>query len=516
MASTMAMATLLVTIVTTTALLKLTAADPVPSPDLTQCQPALRPDNTTAPCCLPVGNIPIIDFAPPPVSTVRVRPAAHLVDEAYISKYERAVEAIKALGPNHPWSHMQQANIHCAYCNGAYNMSGYNVTIQVHGSWLFFPFHRLYLHFYERILGKLIGDDTFAIPFWNWDAPDGMTLPAMYVNSSSTLYDPLRDQSHQPPTVVDLNFNQTAPHNQTAANAIIDTNLRTMYRQIVHASTASLFLGSKYVAGMKPSPGGGSVENAPHNTVHLWTGDSRQKFRENMGQFYSAARDPIFYAHHANIDRMWHLWSTVLPGSNRKVFDDDDWLDASFVFWDENMQLVRARVRDSLDTLKLGYTYQNVSLQWMDCKPMRRAGESEEREVGEGAELPVMLTSAVSVDVKRPKVARSREEKEREEEVLVIDEIELLKGEEAVFDVYVNAGRDAVGPGSANFAGSFVHLPTSGGTKEGTMRTRVLLGIGELMSEINADGDERIVVGLVPRRGGDNVRVGDVRIEYSS
>ena len=30
---------------------------------------------------------------------------------------------------------------------------------------------RFYLYFHERILGKLIGDDTFALPFWNWTRP---------------------------------------------------------------------------------------------------------------------------------------------------------------------------------------------------------------------------------------------------------------------------------------------------------------------------------------------------------
>ncbi|MFS7947023.1 putative catechol oxidase [Helianthus anomalus] len=40
-----------------------------------------------------------------------------------------------------------------------------DIEIQIHNSWLFFPFHRWYLYFYERILGKLINDPTFALPF---------------------------------------------------------------------------------------------------------------------------------------------------------------------------------------------------------------------------------------------------------------------------------------------------------------------------------------------------------------
>ncbi|KAJ8627816.1 hypothetical protein MRB53_021123 [Persea americana] len=60
----------------------------------------------------------------------------------------------------------------------AYDQVGFpNLELQVHNSWLFSPFHRLYVHFVERILGKLIGDESFAIPFWNWDAPKGMIMP---------------------------------------------------------------------------------------------------------------------------------------------------------------------------------------------------------------------------------------------------------------------------------------------------------------------------------------------------
>lgn len=491
-------------------------AKPVPPPDLLQCQPALEPDNKTLiPCCLPVGTNKILDFRPPPYPTVRVRPAAHLVDESYVAKYTKAVGAMKALGPDHPWNHLQQANIHCAYCNGAYNMSGYPVNLQIHSSWLFFPFHRLYLYFYERILGKLIGDDTFAIPFWNWDAPDGMTIPAMYVNSSCTLYDPLRDHAHQPPAIVDFNY-----LNKTDAPGTVnltDRNMRTLYRQMVSAKTAKLFLGSKYVAGMLPSPGMGSVENLPHNTVHLWTGDRNKKFLENMGTFYASARDPIFYAHHSNIDRMWHLWKT-LPGKNRQGFQDDEWLNASFVFWDENLQLVRARVRDALDTLKLGYTFQDVPVPWLEYKPLQPAKVVEKPEPGKRVQFPVRLGRAVTVEVKRPKVSRSEGEKEDEEEVLVVDEVKLERGQAVAFDVYVNAGHGdgSVGPESVHFAGSFVHVPTRIGRKNLEMTTKVLLGITELLSEIDADGDDRIVVSLVPRRGGEMVTVGDVRIEFSS
>ena len=67
---------------------------------------------------------------------------------------------------------MQQADVHCAFCNGAYYSAqapGSLFFPQVHFSYLFFPWHRYYLYFHESILGSLIDDPAFALPYWNWD-----------------------------------------------------------------------------------------------------------------------------------------------------------------------------------------------------------------------------------------------------------------------------------------------------------------------------------------------------------
>ncbi|KAK8575679.1 hypothetical protein V6N13_033069 [Hibiscus sabdariffa] len=129
----------------------------------------------------------IVDFRlPSPSDPLRTRPAAHSVHGDYLDKFSKAIELMKALPADDPRSFMQQANVHCAYCDGAYHQVGFpDLEIEVHASWLFFPFHRLYLYFFERILGKLVDDPSFAMPFWNWDAPAGMQMPAIYTNPNS-------------------------------------------------------------------------------------------------------------------------------------------------------------------------------------------------------------------------------------------------------------------------------------------------------------------------------------------
>ena len=113
---------------------------------------------------------------------------------------------MKALPDDDPWSFRQQASVRCAYCNGADDQVGFpDLEIQVHASWLFFPFHRLYACFHERILAELINDPTSALPYWSWDSPPGMQMPAIYADSTSTRYDAKRNAKHLPPTVINKN-----------------------------------------------------------------------------------------------------------------------------------------------------------------------------------------------------------------------------------------------------------------------------------------------------------------------
>ncbi|OEL19634.1 Polyphenol oxidase, chloroplastic [Dichanthelium oligosanthes] len=495
-------------------------AAPVQAPDLQSCQTPNIPATAADPsCCMTYrAGTEIIDFMPPPPSSpLRVRPAAHLVDKAYLAKYEKAVGLMRELPDDDPRSFVQQARAHCSYCNGAYDQVGFpDLDIQVHNSWLFFPWHRLYTYFHERILGKLMGDDKFALPFWNWDAPGGMTLPAIYTNKSSPLYDERRNPAHQPPSFLDLDFSDTDLN--MARDQQIDQNLKFMYRQMISgAKKRELFMGMPYRAGDAPDPGAGSIENVPHGPLHGWVGDPRQPNGEDMGNFYSAARDPVFFALHSNIDRLWHVWRGLSPGNTD--FADADWLDASFHFYDEEARLVRVRVRDCLDPAAMRYAYQDVGLPWLDAKPARTAGTPVP---ATGGALPAKLDKTVRVAVARPRVSRSQKEKAEEEEVLVVDGIQIADHSRYVkFDVYVNqcaAGGDSTA--AAECAGSFALTPHVIGhkkkKKEGgsVIKTAARFGITDLLDEIGADGDRTIVVSLVPRCAGDVVTVGSVSVTY--
>ncbi|RDX69469.1 hypothetical protein CR513_51411, partial [Mucuna pruriens] len=492
-------------------------AAPVITPELNSCVPPAIPDPCYN-CCPPSPTSPtspVIDFKFPTNNTLlRVRQPAHSVSYKYLDKYKEAVSLMKALPPDDPRNFTQQANVHCAYCDGGYSQNGFpNCELQVHASWLFFPFHRLYLYFYERILGSLIGDPTFALPFWNWDNPPGMEIPQFYTDQSSPLYDPLRDACHQPPVIVDLNYNNdqlgTDPKQQ------IETNLCTMYRQVVsQGKLPSLFLGKAYRAGYPPNPGKGSLENAPHNTVHAWTGS---ELSVDMGELYSAARDPIFFAHHSNVDRMWNIWKTDITGGRRKDFTDHDWLDSSFLFYNENKKLVRVKVRDSLDSRKLGYDYQCVDIPWLNSKPTSKYPRPVPRQAPNILSFPLTLINISRTSVKRPKHELGSDEEK--EEVLVID-IEYDKTKGIKFDVFINdQGDDQIQPTDSEFGGSFVNLPHSHLHRDENYKrtnTSFRLGITDLLEEFKVKDDDSIAVTLVPRYGEKPVIIKGIKIKLVS
>ncbi|KAK6268809.1 hypothetical protein QUC31_012969 [Theobroma cacao] len=486
--------------------------------------PSSRKTNETT-YSSPPTTTKIVDFKLPSFSKLRYRRPAHLVDADYVAQFTKAVNLMKDLPPDDPRSFMQQANVYCAYCNGAYDQVGFpDQDLQIHFSSLFFPFHRLYLYFYERILGKLIGDPDFAMPFWNWDAPAGMSIPAIYVNPQSLLYDDKRNVSHQPPKLVDLDYNGT--DKEITDKELVLSNLKVMYRQMVSgAKTASLFHGKVYRAGDKPIPGAGSIEAGCYTAIRMWVEDQKQEYEEDMGNFYSSGRDVMFYGLHANVDRMWSVWEKTLGPNN---FNDAERLNATFYFYDENANLVRAKVRDCLDNKTLGYDYEPVEMPWRLTKPVTRklgkkggrghghamAAEIKNKNIIRNA-FPIVLDKTLSIEIPRPRKSRSKREKEEEEEVLVLESIQLERDASVKFDVYINDEDDEApsGPEDAEFAGSFTNIPHNHKHAK-KLETSFSLAISDLLEDLDVEGDDNIVVTLVPRRGKGLVTVGNIKINY--
>ncbi|GAQ90885.1 hypothetical protein KFL_006970040 [Klebsormidium nitens] len=284
------------------------AAAPVSAPNVFSC---------TGSCCPPKQSPKL--WSPQlqsgPVRT-RLSFQTAFSDPAYVSKYKLAYQKLRELQASNasdPRGWLQQANVHCAYCSNTYGMD-------IHRTWLFFPWHRWYLYFHERILGQLIGDPTFTLPFWNWDSAAGRAIPAAFLDKSSPIYNANRNNL-----------------NSLMSQITSSCSIPQMQSAMLDAQTTSLFLGKPPGTGSA----GGSVELGVHGAVHVATGLQSSPYID-MGSLSSAGKDALFYAHHLNIDRLWWLWPQLPPAANgnpRANPTSADWLNSQFAFYDENAQL---------------------------------------------------------------------------------------------------------------------------------------------------------------------------------
>ncbi|KAF5179860.1 Polyphenol oxidase protein [Thalictrum thalictroides] len=502
---------------------KIAMGAPVAPPDLSKCHLATddAANGEQVYCCPPYSSADIKPFVPSTDGILRIRKPAHRLNHKEIEDFKRGIQLMKELPASDPWNFYQQATIHCTYCNGSFDQVGFpDVLLQIHGSWLFTPWHRYYIYFWEKILGKLLNDPTFAIPYWSWDQPEGMFMPEMYLDQNSPLYNDNRNHNHYT-ALMDYAYT-FGDKNPTPAQyeEVKIRNLKKIENMFIETIGApSLFLGGPLNAGQVPQDIAGALENL-HGLGHEWTGPEA-KPNHDMGNFYTAARDCMFYGHHAQVDRLWDIYGSLR--GNKVEFNNPNWLDASFIFYDENRQVVNCKVRDCLVSEKLGYTYAMEPQAWKNIKrSYKKLQKGKKRSAGESLSLtpvsefgsaPRALNSTIRVLVQRPKASRSTDEKEEALEVVVVEGIKYAHGQSTKFDVHIAKPIEGlVGPDLGELAGSFVrvtHTHHKKGKEDAT--SKIELGITKLLNDIEAEASESLVVSLVPQHG--DVTIGGVRID---
>src|ERR1019366_2053176 len=93
---------------------------------------------------------------PPPKQAIRQSIAEMDENHPVLISYRKAVEKMKKLPATNPLSWQFQANMH-----GALKNDGVNDAWRwcMHGNWCFLPWHRGYVHYFEKIVRKMSGDD---------------------------------------------------------------------------------------------------------------------------------------------------------------------------------------------------------------------------------------------------------------------------------------------------------------------------------------------------------------------
>lgn len=185
---------------------------------------------------------------------------------------------------------------------------------------VFLPWHRYMLLVFERHLQRVLDDTTFALPYWNWVA-DGAT-PATDQHTAF-IWRP-EGIGGQGSPVADGPFTEGSGfvvrlHTDALANLrIVRRGLRRLFREggrrlpkvveLARAMAASDYDASpwdrdaasfrNYLEGWLPRDA--KMNAQLHNLVHAWIGGDMK--------MATSPNDPVFFLHHANVDRIWSAW----------------------------------------------------------------------------------------------------------------------------------------------------------------------------------------------------------------
>ncbi|HTM30555.1 MAG TPA: tyrosinase family protein [Vicinamibacterales bacterium] len=183
-----------------------------------------------------------------------------------------------------------------------------------HGSWYFLPWHRGYLLAFEASVRAevvaLNGPPEWALPYWNYFKPNQAALPPAFASpdwpdgtGDNPLFVPQRYGPDNDGTVV-------IPVDQISLRALSEPDFAGV------SSGGSPGFGGVDTGFEHGGRVHGRVESQPHDWVHVLIGGSDptdSRLPGLMSDPDTAALDPIFWLHHANIDRLWEVWRQHPP-----------------------------------------------------------------------------------------------------------------------------------------------------------------------------------------------------------
>ncbi|MGH7261276.1 MAG: tyrosinase family protein [Nitrospiraceae bacterium] len=395
----------------------------------------------------------------------------------------REMQRRSAINPTDPTGWLYQANIHGTTdrpLRTAWN------TCQ-HGSYFFLSWHRMYLYYFERILRRASGNPPgFALPYWNYNSATQRALPSPFrlpANADNPLYVSGR---------LINNGNPLGPDVVSFESAFRLTNFSS-------PAGDGISFGGQMAGPLHTSDVHGEFENQPHDVVHSAVGGW-------MRNVILAARDPIFWLHHANIDRLWKRWLDRGGGRSNPPASDTGWMNTRFTFFTENGQPVTRTGARILNTVtQLNYRYDDDPAGAAPAAvpaPERLAaremlGSSIETEVDLHPTRYVRFSIPIKEEV-RPKITRfTAGEGVAGTLVLNIEGIEYDEDLGVYYQIYINlpTGEKAPDPRSPHFVGTLAPFALAQGGKRMlaiTEAARALKGVGRW-------NEESISVTFVPR-----------------
>jgi len=383
-------------------------------------------------------------------SSVRVRQDVATLTQRQIGSYRKGVREMMSRPESDPTSWLYQANIHGTYDTPVRALWN---TCQ-HGSFFFVSWHRMYAYWFERIVRAASGDPDFVLPYWNWSNATTRALPDPFIDPPSRR-NPLFTDQRAP----GINDGAMLPFSAVQIwQAFGFDNFSSP------TGSGQSFGGQELAAPQHLGGPHGQFESRPHDINHILIGGDLGL----MSDPNLAARDPIFWLHHANVDRLWARWLNLQHG--RADSTSAVWLDTPFQFFDENGNQVTQTARDVLDTAaQLNYTYDDdpgpLPLPPPVPPPPHPPGGSQSRlpqiqNLAASAQTPVMLsgtTLQTAVSAQAGASARMAEAAHSGTTSLLLhlDNLKFDRPPGVIYEIYVNLpDSESADPRGPHFVGT--------------------------------------------------------------
>lgn len=212
---------------------------------------------------------------------------------------------------------------------------GYPGNYCAHGVEAFTSWHVLYLIEFEKQMDRsrvALGYKTpLGLPYWDWVT--NPKIPTVFRTQLTAL-----PKGFSTNAQIMRKFSR--PSDATFGNAIrsggIGSLVSSAMRSLDHATFSST------------DGGPNSIEN-PHNSIHVFVGGQ-------MSNVSYAAFDPIFWVHHANIDRYYISWMRANPMAVQQTQNNDTTHDPFVNSSTEDIWLLSETTQ--MIATRLPYTYQ--------------------------------------------------------------------------------------------------------------------------------------------------------------
>jgi len=139
------------------------------------------------------------------------------------------------------------------------------------------PWHRVFLHLFEEALHNYHPD--VCVPYWDWSRVEEQHFPDWLVPVLPTVHTPTRT----------INVIR-APGSDGGLAAIASGVPSAMAKTTYGDFTGPI--------------------NGIHGSVHIWVGGT-------MSDASVSPADPVFWLHHANLDRLWWAWYNSPQGNHQ-------------------------------------------------------------------------------------------------------------------------------------------------------------------------------------------------------